>query len=106
MVRAIIIVLMLATGILTTGTFATGSAVAQEDGATLKPGPGLAVVTAACAACHTLDYITMNSVFLTPEQWKAEVLKMRKAFGAGFDDQTAAIIVTYLAATYAVAPKP
>ncbi len=47
----------------------------------------------------------MNSPFLTPEQWKAEVTKMRSAFGAPMDNDTAAAITAYLATNYA-APKP
>jgi hypothetical protein len=47
----------------------------------------------------------MNSPFLTPDQWKAEVAKMRSAFGAPIDNNVAATISAYLAANYA-APKP
>jgi hypothetical protein len=43
----------------------------------------------------------MNSVFLTPSGWKAEVMKMRTAFGAPIDDDTAAAIIAYLGAQYA-----
>lgn len=73
---------------------------------TLRPGPGDDTTMAACSACHTPDYIVMNSVFLTPEAWKAEVTKMRSAFGAPIDDETAAEITAYLAKNYAVTPKP
>jgi mono/diheme cytochrome c family protein len=72
----------------------------------LKPGPGEDATAAACSACHTPDYIVMNSTFLTPAAWQAEVTKMRSAFGAPIDDKTVAEIVAYLAAHYAVAPKP
>ncbi len=71
----------------------------------LKQGAGEDVATANCNACHTSDYIVMNSPFLTSDQWKAEVVKMRSVFAAPIDDETAAAIVTYLAANYA-APKP
>ena len=50
-----------------------------DEPVTLKPGPGLDAVQASCATCHTLNYIRMNSVFLTPDVWKAEVTKMRTA---------------------------
>jgi hypothetical protein len=73
---------------------------------TLKAGPGDDTTSAVCSACHTTDYIVMNSVFLTPEAWKAEVTKMRSAFGAPIDDETAAEITAYLANNYAVAKKP
>jgi len=72
----------------------------------LKPGAGDDVANAYCNACHTSDYIIMNSTFLTADQWKAEVTKMRGAFGAPLDDETAAKITAYLASQYAVAGKP
>jgi mono/diheme cytochrome c family protein len=74
--------------------------------ATLKPGPGDDTTAATCSTCHTSDYIVMNSVFLTPDAWKAEVTKMRSAFGAPIDDETAAEITAYLAKNYAAPPKP
>jgi mono/diheme cytochrome c family protein len=79
-------------------------ALAQEQ-VPLKPGPGLDAVTSTCATCHTLNYIRMNSTFLTPDAWKAEVAKMRDAYGAPIDDDTAATITKYLSGTYAAAPK-
>jgi mono/diheme cytochrome c family protein len=85
--------------------FAAAPAVAQE-AVSLKAGPGLDAVTATCATCHTLNYIRMNSPFLTPAGWKAEVTKMQQAFGGPFDDDTANAIVQYLSANYAAAPKP
>jgi len=66
----------------------------------LKPGAGLDVVETQCGACHSLDYVRMNSPFLTPDAWKAEVAKMRTAFGAEIDDADAAVIVNYLTAMY------
>ncbi len=83
---------------------AAPAALADEP-VTLKPGPGLDAVQASCATCHTLNYIRMNSVFLTPDVWKAEVTKMRTALGAPIDDDTADIIIKYLSATYAAPPK-
>ena len=71
----------------------------------LKAGAGQDAVTATCGTCHTLNYIRMNSVFLSPDAWKAEVSKMRDAFGAPIDDDTAAAIVKYLSANYATQPK-
>ena len=71
----------------------------------LKPGPGRDVVTLFCDTCHTLNYIRMNSVFLTPDAWKAEVTKMRTAFGAPVDDEAAKTITDYLAANYGVPPE-
>ena len=80
-------------------------ALAQEPVA-LKPGPGLDAVTTSCSVCHTLNYIRMNSVFLTPDAWQAEVTKMITAFGAPIDDAAAKTITEYLSANYAVPPKP
>lgn len=81
-------------------------AMAQQAPVKLKPGAGLDAVTASCAICHTLNYIRMNSPFLTPDAWKAEVTKMRQAFGAPIDDDTATQIMNYLDTNYAAAPKP
>jgi mono/diheme cytochrome c family protein len=79
-------------------------ALADETPVALKPGPGLDEVQTSCGICHTLNYIRMNSPFPTPEVWKAEVAKMRTAYGAPIDDETAATIVTYLSKEYATAP--
>ena len=79
---------------------AAAPALAEEQPVQLKAGPGLEVVQTRCAACHSLDYVRMNSPFLTADGWKAEVTKMRTAFGAEIDDAEAATIVNYLAATY------
>jgi hypothetical protein len=84
---------------------AAGAAMAQEEEVTLKPGPGQDETTISCFTCHTLNYIRMNSMFLTQEAWKAEVTKMREAFGASIDEDTANAIVKYLTATYGVPPK-
>ena len=81
------------------------AAPALADEPVLKPGPGQDVVQASCAVCHTLNYIRMNSVFLTPDGWKAEVTKMRTAYGAPIDDDNASTIIKYLSETYAAAPK-
>ena len=80
-------------------------ALAQRAPVPLKPGAGQDAVAAGCATCHTLDYIRMNSVFLSPDAWKAEVTKMRQVFGAPIDDDTEAAILRYLGANYAVPPK-
>jgi hypothetical protein len=84
---------------------AAAPALAEEQ-VTLKPGPELDTVTATCSTCHTLNYIRMNSPFLSPDAWKAEVTKMQKTFGGPFDDETAAAIVKYLTTNYGAPPKP
>ena len=82
---------------------AVSPATAQR--APLAPGPGKDVVELACATCHSLSYIPMNSRFLAPETWKAEVTKMRTVFGAPIDDDAANAITTYLVSHYGAPPK-
>ena len=79
---------------------AAGPAFAEEQPVTLKPGAGQATVEQNCAGCHSLDYVRMNAPFLTADGWKAEVTKMRAAFGAHIDDADAAAIQAYLTAQY------
>jgi mono/diheme cytochrome c family protein len=81
-------------------------ALAADTPMPLKPGPGAELASAYCNACHTSDYIIMNSPFLSPTAWKAEVTKMRAAFGAPLDDAVVAEITSYLAAHYASSGKP
>jgi len=76
------------------------AAAAQEQTITLKPGPGLDKVQANCSACHSLDYIQINSPFLNAAGWQAEVTKMIKAMGAPIGDEDAKAIVDYLAKNY------
>lgn len=73
---------------------------AQEQPVELKPGPGLDKVEGNCGACHSLDYIQMNSPFLNGAGWTAEVTKMIKAYGAPISDTDAKAIVDYLAKNY------
>lgn len=81
----------------------TSPALAQQP--SLPPGPGVDVVESGCSTCHSLSYIPMNSRFMTPEVWKAEVTKMRQAFGAPIDDDAANTILTYLIANFGVPDK-
>lgn len=66
----------------------------------LKPGPGRDTVEAQCSACHSLDYIVMNSPFLTRTQWQAEVRKMIEAFKAPIGPADAEAITDYLTRAY------
>ena len=75
-------------------------AFADEKPVELKKAPGLDKVEANCAACHSLDYIPMNSPFPNAALWDAEVTKMIKAFGAPIGDADAKDIAAYLAANY------
>lgn len=53
-----------------------------EEQIRLKDGPGKELVEANCTACHSLDYIQMNSPFLDKKGWEATVAKMMNAMGA------------------------
>lgn len=85
--------------------FLATPAMAQQAPAWMRPGAGQEATNVSCGVCHTLDYIRMNSTFLTPDAWKAEVTKMRQVFGAPIDDDTAAEILQYLNAHFATPPK-
>jgi sulfite dehydrogenase (cytochrome) subunit B len=76
------------------------AAAAAEKPVQLKPGAGLDKVEANCAACHSLDYIVMNSPFLTAPGWEAVVNKMVKAFGAPIEAPEAKAIAEYLKRYY------
>ena len=78
----------------------TAPALAQEKPVQLKQGAGLDKVERNCAACHSLDYIQINSPFLNAAGWGATVTKMIKAFGAPIDDADAKVIADYLKANY------
>lgn len=82
------------------------AAVAGEVAVDLQNGPGRELTENTCSACHSLDYIRMNAPFLGPEQWKAEVTKMRKSYGAPIGDADADSIIHYLTATYGAPEKP
>jgi mono/diheme cytochrome c family protein len=75
-------------------------ALADEASVALKKAPGLDKVASNCGTCHSLDYIQINSPFMTPATWDAEVTKMIKAFGAPISDADAAAIREYLKANY------
>jgi len=75
-------------------------ALAEEKPVELKKAPGLETVEGNCGACHSLDYIPMNSPFPNAALWDAEVGKMIKAFGAPIDDADAKIIAEYLKKNY------
>lgn len=79
---------------------AVAAAVAEEKPVQLKMAAGVDKVEANCAACHTLDYIPMNSTFLNAAAWDAEVAKMINAFGAPISPGDAKTISDYLKANY------
>ena len=77
-----------------------GAALADEMPVQIKAGTGADKVEGNCAACHSLDYIPMNSPFLNAAGWDAEVNKMINAFGAPISAADAKTIGDYLKANY------
>jgi len=75
-------------------------ALAEEKLVDLKKAPGLDKVEGNCGACHSLDYIQMNSPYPNAALWDAEVTKMIKAFGAPISEADAAVIKDYLKKNY------
>lgn len=86
--------------IMLTSLFFVDFALADETDIKLKNGPGKALVTANCAMCHSLDYITMNSAFLDRQGWEKTVDKMINAMGAPINPDDVAPIVDYLTQYY------
>jgi Zn finger protein HypA/HybF involved in hydrogenase expression len=84
--------------VFTLAVFAAGTR-AQEAKIELKDAPGRDKVQQ-CAACHSLDYIPMNSRFLDKAGWTASVNKMINAFGAPIAKEDVDAIATYLADNY------
>jgi sulfite dehydrogenase (cytochrome) subunit B len=70
-------------------------AAAHEQPVQLKQGPGLDKVESNCGACHSLDYIPMNSPFLNAVGW-----------GAPIDQADARVIAEYLGTNYGLRLRP
>jgi hypothetical protein len=79
--------------------FISGTALAQEEKVVLKDAPGRDKAQQ-CLACHSLDYIQMNSRFLDKAGWTASVNKMINAFGAPIAKEDVETIATYLSENY------
>ena len=73
---------------------------ADEPTVSLKHGPGLDAVEGNCGACHSLDYIQMNSPFQDEKGWTASVSKMVKAMGAPISEDDQKMILAYLVSNY------
>jgi hypothetical protein len=82
--------------------FAGSSSTAEEKQVQLRQAPGLDKVEAHCSACHSLDYVQMNSRFLSAAGWEAEIAKMINAFGAQIDQADAKTIADYLNKNYGI----
>ncbi|MGC1389131.1 MAG: hypothetical protein WA807_14060 [Steroidobacteraceae bacterium] len=78
------------------------SAHAAEVPVKIAPGQHAALVQSYCSICHSLDYIVMNSLFLSRTAWEGEVRKMMKIMGAPVPDSDVAPIVDYLTQNYGV----
>lgn len=78
-------------------------ALAQEEKVVLKDAPGRDKAMQ-CLACHSLDYIQMNSRFLDKAGWTASVNKMINVFGAPIQKEDVDAIATYLSENYGKAP--
>ena len=76
------------------------SAFADESAIKLKEGAGRDLVEKDCVACHSLDYIPMNSPFLDRNGWEASVTKMIKAMGAPIAAEDVPGLVDYLVRNY------
>jgi mono/diheme cytochrome c family protein len=87
---------------LVAGAFAVacGAAFAGEGQVKIKDGPGAQQVRANCVACHSLDYIELNSPVLDHKGWDATVNKMIKAFGAQISPADVPVMVEYLTQNY------
>jgi mono/diheme cytochrome c family protein len=77
---------------------------ADETSVPLVRGEGAVETRSACSACHSLDYIVMNSPFLDAPGWEKTVTKMVKVMGAPIAPDQATIIVRYLATNYGAVP--
>jgi len=82
---------------------AAAGAFAQESKVMLRDGPGKDKAMQ-CVACHSLDYIQMNSRFLDKAGWTASVNKMINVFHAPIPKEDVDAIASYLAQNYGKPP--
>ena len=82
------------------GLLIAAPAWADEAAIKLKDGAGRDLVEKNCVACHSLDYIPMNSPFLDRKGWEASVTKMIKAMGAPVAAEDVPGLVDYLVRNY------
>ena len=66
---------------------------------------GFPVAEAYCVLCHSADYIRSQPP-LSRAAWEADVLKMKKTFGAPIPDDQLELIVDYLVNTYGARKLP
>jgi cytochrome c5 len=75
---------------------------AEEPKVDLKGGPESDRVRGHCSACHSVDYILMNSPFMKRATWEAEVRKMIKVMGAPIPETEVPALTDYLTKYYGV----
>jgi hypothetical protein len=75
---------------------------AAEPKVELKGGAESERVRGHCSACHSVDYVQMNSPFMKRATWEAEVRKMIKVMGAPIPEADVAPLVDYLTRYYGV----
>jgi len=74
---------------------------AGEENLVLKEGKNKELAQAYCSACHSVDYIMMNSKFLDKKGWEAELDKMIK-LGAPISKEDSKKIIDYLVKNYGI----
>jgi len=87
-------------GVILAGLLLVALSFAGEERVKLKEGEGKELVEANCRACHSLDYIKMNSPFLDRKGWEAEVNKMIKVYKAPVKPEDVPKIIEYLTKYY------
>jgi mono/diheme cytochrome c family protein len=85
------------------GIAVAASAAAQESKVVLTEGPGKDKAMQ-CMACHSADYIQMNSRFMDKAGWTASINKMINAFAAQIPKEDVDAIAGYLAQNYGKPP--
>jgi sulfite dehydrogenase (cytochrome) subunit B len=75
-------------------------ALADESAIKLQDAAGRDLVERNCVACHSLDYIPMNSPFLDRNGWEGTITKMIKVMGAPITADDVPGIVDYLVRNY------
>jgi cytochrome c5 len=84
----------------TVATLLVTDARADESSLALAADPVRTQVVSACSACHSVDYILMNSPFQDRAGWDKTVTKMIKVMGAPIAPEDATVIIDYLARHY------
>lgn len=67
---------------------------------------GYELVQRNCMTCHSAQYVASQPTTSSRTYWDATVKKMKKPFGATFDDAEIPAMVDYLTKTYGMEPVP